>query len=304
LVPNNVRIIKNSLDNLISLSILDQSDLTATVEEIDDAITLKDSPKWKISKDGLQTVVKVEWNWIEGLQKFTRSKTFKADADTLAIYGEVKGTTLRFKGVQEADNGAAIAADRANRYLERFSTPKASVSLSTFMTAFKNNIGDKIRVTAKHLPQEGGALGMSAIVELINRSVNTSTGVIKLGFRFTSYTNIRSGLLSPSPFLNLAITDQKTFEVPDGSCYKAGYVLKLWDYAGEQYYADAANIIESVSGNFITMTDAWVTTLTSNAVLFFADYDEVNEEQKAIYGFTVGNTNLFADGSKGYQIIL
>ena len=52
------------------------------------------------------------------------------------------------------------------------------------------------------------------------------------------------------------------------------------------------------------MVDDWVTTLTSNAVLFFADYDEVNEEQKARYAFTVDNTDFFADGSKGYQIIL
>ena len=52
------------------------------------------------------------------------------------------------------------------------------------------------------------------------------------------------------------------------------------------------------------MTNPWVTTLTSNEVLFFADYDEANEEQKAIYGFTVGNTDFFADGTKGYQIIL
>lgn len=304
LVPNNVRIIKNSMDNLISLALLDQSDLTAAVPEIDDAVTLLDSAKWSNTKNGLQTVVKVQWNWIEGLRKYTRSKTFKADADILAVFGEVKGPSLKFKGVQEANNGTTIAADRATRYLSRFASPQATVKLNAFMTTFSHNVGDKIRVSAKHLPQEGGSLGMSSILELVNRSVNTSTGVVKLAFKFTSYTNIRSGLLSPSPFLDLTITSQKTFEVPDGSCYKAGYVLKLWDYANAAYYSDAANVVEAVSGNFITMTDNWSTILTANAVLFFADYDEANEEQKAIYGFTVGDTNFFADGSKGYQVIL
>lgn len=304
LVPNNVRIIKNSMDNLISLAILDQSNLVDAVEEIGDDITLINSPNWKVSKNGLQTVVKVQWNWVEGLRKYTRSKIFKADADILATFGEVKGPSLKFKGVQEADNGSAIASDRANRYLSRFSTPKATVSLSGFMTTFKNNIGDKIRVTAKNLPQEGGGLGMSSVMELVRRSVNTSTGIVKLGFTFTSYTNLRAGLISPSPFLNLAITDQKTFEVPDGACYKVGYVLKLWDYANAAYYPDATNIIASITGNLITMTDDWATPLTSNAVLFFGDYDEVNEEQRSKYAFISDNTNFFADGTKAYQIIL
>ena len=304
LVPNNIRIIKNSMDNLISLAVLDQSDQAATVEEIGDDITILDSPQWKISKDGLQTVVKVKWNWVEGLQKFTRSKVFKADTDTLATFGEIKGPDLELKGVQESANGTAIATDRANRYLSRFSSPKAEVSLSAFMQSFKNNIGDKIRVTAKHLPQEGGGRGMSSIVELVKRSVNTSTGVLKLGFRFTSYTNIRSGLISPSPFLNLAITSQQSFDVPDGSIYKSGFALRLFDYASNAYYPDNVNYIQSVSGNTITMQNDFSTTLSSNAVLFFANYDECNEEQKAVYSFICDNTDFFADGSKGYQIIL
>lgn len=304
LVPNNVRIIKNSMDNLISITILDQSDLTQDVEEVDDSVTLIDSPTWKISKNGLQTVVKVQWNWIEGLQKYTRSRTFKADQEVLDVFGEVSGKELKFKGVQEANNGASIASDRANRYLQRFSTPRATVALSAFMTTFKNNVGDKVRVTAKHLPAEGGGVGMSSILELVNRSVNTSTGVVKLGFVFTSYSNIRSGLISPSPFLNLTITSQKVFEVPDGSCYKSGFALRLWDYANKTYYPDAVNIIQSVDGNFITMQNDWSTILSPNAVLFFADYDESNSEQRARYAYTVGNTNFFNDGSKGYQIIL
>ena len=172
------------------------------------------------------------------------------------------------------------------------------------MTTFKHKVGDKIRVTAKHLPQQGGGKGMSSIVEIISRSVNTSTGVVKLGFSFTSYSNIRAGLISPSPFLNLTITNQKTFEVPNPALYKVGYALRLWDYANSVYYADPVNTIASISGNFITMTNDWSTTLTSNAVLFFADYNDTTDEQKAKYAFIVDNTDFFADGIKGYQIIL
>jgi len=304
LVPNNVRIIKNSMDNLISIAILDQSDFSIDAGEIDDSMTLINTPKWKISKNGLQTVVKVQWNWIEGLQKYTRSKTFKAPQDILDIYGEIKGVGLKFKGVQTADNGDNIAADRANRYLSRFSTPRATIKLSSFSTAFSYNIGDKIRVTAKHLPQAGGSLGFGSVVELVNRSFNSATGVLKFGFRFTSYTNLRQGLISPSPFLDLAIDSQFTFEVPDGSCYKVGYVLKLWDYASNAYHTDPVNTVHSINGNFITMTNAWTTPLTSNEVLFFADYDEVDADQKSRYAFIVNDTDFFTDGSKGYEIIL
>lgn len=311
LVPNNVRIIKNSTDNLISLALLDQSDVLEDVPEIDDSTTLINSAKWKITKNGLQTVVKVQWNWIEGLQKYTRSKTFKAPQSVLDVFGEVAGPSLKFKGVQAVDNGSTIALDRANRYLDRFSTPRATVKLSAFMTEFQHNVGDKIRVTAKHLPAEGGGRGMSSVLELVNRAVNSSTGVVKLGFRFTSYSNVRLGLIAPSPFMNLTITDQRTFEVPDGSCYNVGYVLKLWDMSIDNgdgsfgnYAPDPANIVQSISGNFITMTDLWSTTLTSNIVLFFAPYDESNEEQKAKYAYIVGDSDVFTDGTKGYQVIL
>jgi len=304
LVPNNVRLIKNSANNLISIAILDQSDPAATVAEIDDAATLVNSPKWKISKRELQTVVKVQWNWSEGLRKFTRSKTFKASTGILALYGEISGKTLSFKGVLAADNGLVIATDRANRFLSRFSTPRAEVKLSSYMSSFQHNVGDKIRVTAKNLPAEGGGVGMSSIIELVRRSVHTSTGVVKMSFRFTSYSNLRQGLISPSPALDLAITSQSVFEVPNGALYKAGFVLRLWDSASNAYYPDAINTIQGVVGNIITMVDPWTTILSANAILFFADYNDVNEEQQSKYAFAVGPTDLFADGSKSYQIIL
>lgn len=304
LVANNVRIIKNSLDNKISLAILDQSDLTEDIEEIDDSTTLKDTPMHQLSKNEIQTVVRVRWGWVEGLQKFTRTNVFKADDDTIATFGEIKGATLDIKGAQPADNGGAIITDRANRYLERFSTPRAQVSLSAFMSEFKHNIGDKIRVTAKHLPQEGGGLGMSSVIELVNRSVDLATGIVKLGFRFTSYSNIRIGIISPSPILNLTITDQKTVEVPDGACYAVGYKIRLFNVLTRTYAPDPVNTITAINGNFLTFENDFTTTLSADYALFFADYDESSAEQQSKYAYIAPDTDVFADGTKAYQIII
>lgn len=304
LEANNIRIVKNSLNNLISISLLDVVDPSQDVEEIDDSTTLINTPKWSVSKNEVQTVVKVQWNWVEGLQKFTRSRTIKASDEIIAIFGEINGPTLSFKGIQEADNGATIAVDRARRYLNRFSTPKATVSLSAFSTEFKHTVGDKVRITAKHLPAEGGGLGMSSVLELVSRAANTSTGVIKLGFRFTSYTNIRNGLISPSDVLRLSITSQQEFEVSDGSLYKVGYVMRLLKIInGKWVVADSPNAIAEINGNIITMENDFTTTLGADTAFIFADYNEVNEEQKAKFQFIVNNTDFFSDGSKGYQII-
>ena len=306
LEANNVRIIKNSVDNLISLVRLDEADPDAIVEEIGDDITVLNSDKWGTTKNGLQTIVKVQWNWVEGLRKFTRSRTFKAPQDILDVFGEVKGRNLKFKGIQAADNGLTIAADRADRYLSRFSTPQTTVKLSGFMKTFPHNIGDKIRVTAKNLPQEGGSLGMSSVIELVKRAVNISTGVVKMEFKFTSYTNIRNGIVSPSDILNLGVTSQKSFTVVDGTCYNVGFVMRLMSSVSGKWKTttDSPNTIQSIVGNVVTMTNDFTTILGPTTAFVFADYDEVNEEQKAKYAFIVGDSNFFLDGSKGYQIIL
>ena len=70
------------------------------------------------------------------------------------------------------------------------------------------------------------------------------------------------------------------------------------------------NTIESISGNFLTFVDAWVTTLGSNVDLYFADYIDSNADQQAQFAYTCNDTNVFTGatsaggGLPAYKIIL
>ena len=103
-------------------------------------------------------------------------------------------------------------------------------------------------------------------------------------------------------FVYLTI-DQKTFTVADGSCFKAGHALLLWDNDEHNYLPDAVNYVESVIGNTITMVNEFSTDLTGNIRIKLADYDACNSDQKSRYAFVGKNTGFFDDGTKSYQII-
>ncbi len=68
-------------------------------------------------------------------------------------------------------------------------------------------------------------------------------------------------------------------------------------------YADSqVNTIESVSGDTITFTDNWTTTLLAFVSRFvFADYEDVTEQQKR-FCFVSDGVNNFIDNTPPYQI--
>ena len=131
-----------------------------------------------------------------------------------------------------------------------------------------------------------------------------SGATITFGLEFSSYSGIRIGLISPSPKLNLAITDQKTFTVPDGTCYSVGYRCVLFDNINNVYFSDPVNEITGINGSVLTFKDDWVTPLGANVSLYFTDYDNASGDQRAIYAWASPDTGVFTiDGSKAYQII-
>ena len=305
LQPNNLRLIEDATNGKVSLAILDQSDFTADVFELTEATNTKERPKWRMDDREIQNTVTVRYAWLEGLARFTRTIT-RTDDDSIAKYGLKKGPTIEIKGAQVAAGGDAIAADRASRYLARFSTPRARIDTTGLMKTSLVNVGQKVRYTTSELPQEGGALGMSSVVEVLEKGISAQTGLVKFKLIFTSYSNLRIGLIAPSPILDLAIVDQKTFNVPDGSCFEKGYVLRLKRVSTNSIIPPATepdNVVSSVDGNQITMENDFVTTLDSDIRLKFVPYDRASITQRARYAFACPNTGFFDDGSKGYQII-
>jgi len=156
----------------------------------------------------------------------------------------------------------------------------------------------------RHLPMQGTGLGINDVVEVMS----TATRGIKddpridMKLEYTSFANYIIGVISPSPALTGSITNQKTFEVPDGSFYEVGYALRIWDNVNHEYFADPVNYIESINGNELTMEDDFVTELGANVSLFFAHYDDCSYGQRFLYAFTSPDSGFFADGKQCYRI--
>ncbi len=284
----------------ISIGILDQVVLDASVATFDEN-TITGDPQWSINSDKIVNKVIVNYDFIEGTQKYAR-QTIVTDTDSITTFGEKVPLELNFKYVRAGLSGSSIATNRANRLLLRSSTPKASIVLDTQYDTVLTNVAENIDVTHRYVPSSGGVLGINEQVEILSKSVNVDSGRINWTLGYTSFSGLRIGLIAPTHLI-ATVTNQKTFTVSDASCYEAGYFLRIWDEVNKVYFADAANEIASVVGNTITMVNDFTTTLTTSVRIKFANYDESSSEQKAKYAYIVYNTNLFDDGSKGYQII-
>ena len=165
-----------------------------------------------------------------------------------------------------------------------------------------NNIADKVDVVHRYLPQEGGGLGFNQQMEILSRAVDFNTGKCNFTLQFTSYNGLRVGLIAPSPFIS-NIVSQTTFDVPDGTCYDVGYTIRLFDTLTNDYTADAVATIDSISGNTITVSSAFSTTLLTTHKIKLAGFNEASGLQTARYAYVAPNSGLFDDGSKAYQIL-
>lgn len=88
------------------------------------------------------------------------------------------------------------------------------------------------------------------------------------------------------------VYNQSTFDLPTnyGKFYRAGYGLRLWRSGA--FLADAVNTVQSVSGDAITVTTPWASSLGSYGVdtyLRFADFTNCSSDQQLLYAFVASN---------------
>jgi len=299
LLPNQLRLIESQ--DGISIGVLDQTVPGASLTTLDEDV-LGIKPKWKTDKSRVINQFRILWDWKEGTQNFNRITEFN-DTDSQSIFGVRKGADLEFKGVQADLGGPALVNTRGNRYLARFSTAQTEITApKVFLKKFAIKPADKVFFTHSDLPARGGGLGIAAELEIISKAINLNNGQVSFTLAYTSYFNIRLGLIAPS-VLATAKTSQSEFTVPDGSCYQAGDFLELWDLTGNVYFADTPREILSVTGDIIILVTPWVTTLDLvNTQIKVARYDSASAFQKARYGFIGITGSDFADGGTAYKI--
>ncbi len=302
LLPTNCRMFTKG--GKITLSILDQVSFAADAPEINED-HIRSQPKYTININQIVNKITVRWDFSEGRGVYTRINSF-TDADSIALYG-TKELTYEYRGVTAANGGSAIVTDRAGRLLQRLAYPKAEIDIETHFNRFGIDIAENVLFSHRYLPQSGGGLGMSALLEVISKAPRgfTSDAKVRWKVAFTSFTGIRFGLVAASPILSLDNDTQTRFEVPDTSCYSVGFKLRLWDITAGAYTSDTLNTVAAIDGDYLVMENAWTTTLSSNLRLKFGDYDECSTDQRARYAFICYNSGIFiSDGTKAYQILV
>lgn len=298
LQANNLRF--TEVDGKIAIAILDQSVPGASLPEVDeDVIAAKPGPSWKLTENRLFNEFTIEYFFNEGQGSYAKSQIFR-NTGSQATFGVRKGKTFRFKGI----TSDGVATERGNRILARFSTPQSEISTTQFLKTYKTPPGEKVLFTHSDLPKPGGGLGLSNELELLKRSINYATGQVKASYVFTSYVNLRRGLIAPADDV-VSVINTKTVTVGAGrgALYKEGYVFNLYSNATCLIVGGVQNnVIASIVGDTITFENDWVGLAAGTTKLKFADYIDSSAEQRAKYAYIVGGSGVFADGTGGYKI--
>jgi hypothetical protein len=289
-----------SEDGKITMTILDQADPAGAVPELNES-TISGVPTWSLGSNKVTNVVKVSFDYDEATGKYLKTIT-ERDEDSIATFGEKKPLIFKFKGLSEEFDGSSLAFSMATTLLGRLSSPRSTVRVNAQFDASIYNIGSKVVLNHRYLPKQGAGSGIYDQLEIMSTGINLKNATTTLTLEYTSFTGVRTAFISPSPLITNVI-NQNTFEVPDGSCFAVGYGLLLWDNINGGYLPDPINRIVEITGNIITMEDAFLTVLDSNIKIKMTDYNETSKEQKGRYSHVGFNSGFFEDDTKSYEIL-
>lgn len=297
LQANNCRF--TEVDGKIGLAILDQSipgdDLPIVNEDV---ITRSPAPSWKLSENRLFNSFVMEYFYNEGTQTYAKTKQFD-DLSSQAVHGIRTTANVKIKGITTD----GVAQERGQRLMDRFSSPQSEIGCSQFLSTYNTPPGEKVTFTHRDLPSPGGGLGLNHELELLRKAINYATGLVEATYVFTSYINLRRGLIAPSSEVFSVISANKiTVPTGHGVRYKVGYVVRLFSSVTHAQVDPVNNVITDVTGDTITFQNNFVGLVPTTQYLKFADYDDANDVQRAKYMFIVGGSGIFADGSGGYKI--
>ncbi len=293
LQANNLRLINS--DGKVGISILDQSDPNVALDVVGkDTIINKKKPTWKMTQKKIVNEVKLQYGFIEGTQQYSRTVE-KDDQDSKDKYGVERGETIRIKGIFSD----AIATDRANRYLARFSTPEVTIKTTEDLQEYNRRLGSKVNLRVDELPGLGGGRGLDAEVEYLRQAMDFSTGVVNKTYIFTSYTNLRRGRVAPTSIVTEILNPQQ-FRIDTPDSWLPEYKVRLFNSTTKEFVTGVDEILTIVD-DLITLKDGTL-SLQVGLKLVFPIYDDQSSAQRARYMSIVGPTGLFANGDGGFRI--
>ena len=302
LFPLGLRLRSNN-NGKIGLAVVNRNILELDPPTISDDNTLK-QPGFSVDENLVANRIRIFWDWSDSRQDYLRVSDFKDD-DSITEFGERPITEVKFKGIRSALSGSAIVQSIALIYLSRFSQPRPTITVNTFMNASLLTVGDKPELFSSYIPNDQGDLDFISSLEVTKKSINYQTGDVQFQLNFTAYSGIRQCFIAPSD-LATTIISQKSVVIPTGrgAHYRIGWKMRLYDVSQREYASSQVNEIASIVGDTVTFVDDWLITLTANNYrIVFADYDNVTEQQKK-FCFISQTGNNFSDNKSTYQITI
>lgn len=328
LYPNELRIISGK-NSKLSLSVLNRSIFNDDLA-IMDKDTIKKQPSYQVDDNELINSVRVEFDFIEGTGQFLNSSLIE-DAESITAFGRRETKSIKMKGVKSFLGGASVAQNIAQRFLERFSFPRPSITLNTHMDRSLVNLGDKTELVSDQIPNSEGELNFVETLEVLERGINWKTGDVKFKLGFTSFTGIRECYLAPSDTIIEFITSSRVrVGAGRGALYRVGWKMRLYSNETRDYINNDILTITDIVGDVLTMDtdinaaigDSYLLKQDGDALLqengdfilldnltvgstrlMFTDYETATDTQKR-YCFISDNGLRFEDNKKTYQVTL
>ncbi len=228
-----------------------------------------------------------------------------------------KSLLIQSNGLRRGMNGENLAAAAASRLLTRYKYAAEFLDnvKVQFSVGFKIEVGDIVILDGTSLniaDSVTGTRGMAPrLFEVINKKLNIKTGDIILALVDTNLSlTARYGLISPASAIASA-TDQRTFVIERSynSVYGTNEGRKWSRYIGagvkirnSDFSVQGTGIIESVSGNTITLVGNIGFSIVAGYIMELSGYNNQNETIKLFYTFMTDEA-AFDDGEEPYEMI-
>ena len=258
--------------------------------------------------------------------QFTRGRiTISGDSQTQIEVG-TKAMTISARGIREVLSGQQIALSASNRRLKRYKFAAEYIEglQVTLGSSMSVEIGDILIIDMGDLKisdtKNATRNGEPRLFEVYNKSLDIKSGKPVYSLVDTGYsTQSRYCKMSPSSRLGAGTTSTVLrLQVTGNSIFGANEGRKWSRYPGcavrvrsDDFTArNDTSVIQSVSGNTVTISPALSFTPSVNDTLTFVNYDEfpideVSAKIKLNYGSMVhgAGPTFPSDSSPAYQMV-
>jgi len=300
LFPCGLRFRANN-NGKIGLALIDRSTFEIDTPSITNDEISKE-PQYEVDNTKINNFVRIFWDYSDHKNDFQKVTEF-TDADSIAEFNKSKVLEFKFKAIRDSLDGLDMVQAFALLFLSRFSFPRPTINLNTFLSVSNLLVGDKVDLFTDRIPTADGDLNFGSTLEIIERAINYQTGDCRVKLAFTSFTGLRQCFIAPSDTIN-TFDSQSVVNIGAGrgDNYRVGWIMRLYDNTARDYADAQENEIATIVNDKITFVDPWAESLVNGQFrIMFADYDSVIEQQKK-FCFISDDGNNFDDNTKTYTI--